>query len=197
MAQAYKSDMNKAIDDSRMHEDLLSEIADNKSKAAFEQLFDFYAPRLKSFYLQQRLTSEEAEDLLQETFIMIWRKAGQFNASKATVSTWIYTIARNKRIDYLRKDIRRAEDPVEFLPEIAEDNHTGPEEKMIQSDLSYRIKDIINKMPVEQGDILKLAYFKGMTHQEIAKAKNIPLGTVKSRMRLAMDRLSHAWASVN
>ena len=180
--------------DSSTHEDLLISIANHQDRQAFKILFDYYAPRLKSFYMAQNLSVEEAEELLQETFVMVWRKAAQFDVSKATVSTWIYTIARNKRIDYIRKNIRRAEDPVEFLPDTVEDENDKPEEKVIQSDLSYRISDMIDDLPIEQGEIIKLAYFKGMTHQEIAEKQGIPLGTVKSRLRLAIDRLKHAWA---
>jgi len=173
--------------------DCILAIAEYKDKTAFKSLFDYYAGRLKSFYLQQGLNGETAEELIQEVFVMIWRKAAQFDPAKANASTWIYTIARNKRIDYLRKDIRRAEDPMEFLPEIEDDPKNSPEEKVIQSNLSDRIQDILKHLPEEQAKIIRQSYFQGLTHQEIATKNKIPLGTVKSRMRLAIERLKTGW----
>jgi RNA polymerase sigma-70 factor (ECF subfamily) len=175
------------------YSDCIIAIAKDQDKAAFKSLFDYYAGRLKSFYLQQGLNAETAEELVQEVFVMIWRKAEQFDPAKANASTWIYTIARNKRIDYLRKDIRRAEDPMEFLPDIEDDPQNSPEEKVIQSNLSDRIQDILKHLPEEQAKIIRQSYFQGLTHQEIAAKNKIPLGTVKSRMRLAIERLKTGW----
>lgn len=171
----------------------LMAVATEKDKAAFTRLFDYFAGRLKTFYLQQGMTDAMAEELVQDVFVMIWRKADQFDPSKSNASTWIYTIARNKRIDLLRKNMRRPEDPVEFLPDIQEDEDATPEEKMIQSDIGERIQTIMNDLPSDQAVIIRQSYFQGLTHQEIADHNNIPIGTVKSRMRLAMERLRRAW----
>jgi len=174
------------------HEDYLVIVGRDKDRTAFAALFDYYGGRIKSFFMKQGLNPDVAEELMQEVFVTIWRKASQFDPAKASASTWIYTIARNKRIDFLRKDIKRMEDAVEFLPDREDEAH-DPEEKMIQSDLANRIKDIMVNLPEEQAVIIKQSYFMGLTHQEIAKRNNIPLGTVKSRMRLAIERLRHAW----
>ncbi len=190
MAQALEK---TNVADSHPYEDDLASVGQNKDRQAFVRLFDYYAGRLKSFYMQQGLNPETAEELVQEVFVLIWRKAEQFDPAKANASTWIYTIARNKRIDFLRKDIKRQEDPVEFLPDIEEDQSQGPEEKVIQTDLSVRMKEIINILPKDQRTIILQSYFQGLTHQEIADKNKIPLGTVKSRMRLAVERLKHTW----
>ncbi len=179
------------------YNDDIVDIAKNKDKQAFVRLFDYYSGRLKSFYMQQGLNADTAEELVQEVFVMVWRKAVQFDPKKASAATWIYTIARNKRIDYLRKDIRRAEDPVEFLPDTEADDDILPDEKVIQNDIANRIQGIVNKLPEEQAKIIRQSYFQGLTHQEIANKNKIPLGTVKSRMRLAMERLKHGWNKNN
>jgi len=188
-----RTEKTHAVPEGMSYEDCLGRIGSQKDKQAFKILFDYYAGRIKSFYLQQGLSAETAEELVQEVFVLIWRKAEQFDPAKANAATWIYTIARNKRIDFLRKDIRRPEDPVEFLPETADNDDESPEEKVIQNNLSERIKDIVQNLPEEQAKIIRQSYFQGLTHQEIADKNNIPLGTVKSRMRLAIERLKHGW----
>lgn len=171
----------------------LFRVGRDHDRNAFTQLFDYYAGRLKSFYMQQGMNSQTAEELVQDVFVTIWRKAAQFDPAKANASTWIYTIARNKRIDHIRKGIRRPEDIVEFLPDTEIDEDLSPEEKVIQNDIGERIQAIIKTLPKEQALIIQQSYFQGLTHQEIAIKNKIPLGTVKSRMRLAMERLKHAW----
>ena len=165
----------------------LSKIASKKDVASFKIIFDYFGPRLKSFLMSSGSTESIAEEIIQETMTIVWTKADYYNPKLASPSTWIYTIARNKKIDILRKSNKAILEDIEVasLP---------PIESKLEDDIELDQKfDIINKylddLPKDQLELLKLNFIEEKSHGEIAKITNIPLGTVKSRIRLAMEKI--------
>jgi RNA polymerase sigma-70 factor (ECF subfamily) len=166
----------------------LQAVRETADRAAFAELFAYFAPRIKSFLMKSGTTPEMAEECAQEVMVTVWHKAHMFDASKASVSTWIFTIARNKRIDMIRKQRR---------PE-PEDLPWGPQDAPSQVDTLALQQDTENlgralaDLPPKQRQLIERAYFGDLTHAEIASETGLPLGTIKSRIRLALDRLRHA-----
>lgn len=162
-------------------------IRDTQDQSAFAELFSHFAPRVKAFLMKSGATPDLAEDVAQEVMATLWRKAHMFDPAKASVSTWIFTIARNRRIDVLRKQRR---------PE-PEDLTWGPEAEPDQADVlalqqeSEQLGEAIAALPDKQRELIVRAYYGELTHSEIADATGLPLGTIKSRIRLALDRLRH------
>lgn len=167
--------------------DNMSKIAAEKCRASFAELFEFFAPRLKSYMLQLGAEPAQAEDLAQEVMVTVWRKAEQFDVSKASVSTWIFRIARNRRIDAHRRTQRPELDPDE--PMLRPPEPETPDTTLNRSQLEEVVRQQLETLPPEQLELLKAAFYQGLSHSEIAKAFNLPLGTVKSRIRLAFNRL--------
>ena len=168
-------------------EECINAVASRKDRKAFKHLFESFAPKLKSFAMRNGVGVELAEEVVQETFIRIWRKADQFDAAKASASTWIYTIARNQRIDLLRKRHRPEpdfEDPA-FVP----DEEPQPSDVIAQDEEADKLRNSIDELSPEQQAVLKLAFLEELPHVEVAKKLNIPLGTVKSRIRLALKHI--------
>lgn len=170
--------------------ELLGAIAENADRTAFRQLFEHFAPRLKSFVLSQGTDPQMAEEVVQETMVRVWRKASQFDPAKASASTWIFTIARNMRIDLLRKASRPEPDFND--PAFVPDPEPQVPEIMARAQDEEILTQLVSSMPTEQREVLVLAYFEDKTHPEIAAQLNIPLGTVKSRIRLALKRMRTA-----
>lgn len=162
-------------------------IAARRDKDAFAALFAFYAPRVKSYLLRLGAGDGEAEELAQEVMIAVWRKATTFNPAQASVSTWIFRIARNRRIDAFRRGSKPAIDPYDpsLLPEPA----TPPDEAASAAEREAAVREALTELPGDQLELLQLAFFDGLTHREIAEARALPLGTVKSRLRLAFQKM--------
>jgi RNA polymerase sigma-70 factor (ECF subfamily) len=138
----------------------------------------------------QGLAAQEAEELAQEAMLKVWRKAEAFDPAKATASTWIYTIARNLRIDMARKSARKRD-----LPDDLWVNDVRPvDDLMSLAQSSNELRALMTSLPSEQKEVLTLSFYEDMSHAEVAKALNLPLGTVKSRLRLALGRLRHAFS---
>ena len=162
-------------------------IRDNKDQAAFADLFGHFAPRVKAFLMKSGISSDLAEEVTQDAMATLWRKAHMFDPTKASVSTWIFTIARNRKIDILRRQRR---------PE-PEDLGWGPEADPPQEDVlalqqeSEQLGAALAALPEKQRDLIVRAYYGDLTHSEIAEQTGLPLGTIKSRIRLALDRLRH------
>ena len=166
----------------------LRAIARNKDREAFETLFKFYAPRLKAVLIKAGAGMQEAEEVMQEAMVLVWRKAEQFDPGKASPSTWIYTIARNRRIDLLRREKRAPLDPEDpFFQNISA--QPDGEQLYTESERAQIIREYLKTLPEEQLLLVQKAFYGEMTHQAIAGELNIPLGTVKSRLRIAMRRL--------
>ena len=184
-----QNDAISAIEPSAMPDfnDLLCAVGKSKDKDAFIQLFEHFAPRIKSFLIKGGANPETADELAQETMLIIWNKAESYDPRQAAASTWIFTIARNKRIDALRKTKRH--DPNPSDPLLLEDDGPGPRQNLIQNDNARVIADALTKLPEEQAMLIRKSFFEDKSHAVIAEETGIPLGTVKSRIRLALERL--------
>ena len=171
--------------------DCLSRVANQRDKDAFSELFDHYVPLLRAYSLVREPGSElVADELAQEVMIRVWLKAEKYNSQLANINTWIYTIARNCRIDYLRRNGRFVSDidPTEIFNNI-EDESPNPFEMTHQSRLEENIRSGLEKLPREQAEILTKVYLEGKSHQQTSAELKLPLGTVKSRVRLAVKKL--------
>ena len=166
---------------------LLVAIAATRDRQVFARLFEYYAPRLKAYLMRHGTDNAAAEELAQEAMLTVWRKADSFDPYKASASTWIYTIVRNLRIDALRKTYRPevdADDPA-FVP----DAPCMPDDALQSNQLEKRVRAALGQLPEEQALVVRLSFFEYKPHGEIAQELSLPLGTVKSRLRLAMRRL--------
>ncbi|WP_232302652.1 sigma-70 family RNA polymerase sigma factor [Elstera litoralis] len=171
---------------------LVQQIAASEDRAAFAQLFAHFGPRLKSYLMRLGSPEAEAEDLLQEVMVTLWRRAGAFDPRLASVSTWLFTIARNKRIDRLRRDKHidwEADDPALVSEEAFGEPVPGADHAYDLAQQNDRLRAALALLPPEQADLLQQAYWEDRSHRDIAEATKIPLGTVKSRIRLALTRL--------
>ena len=169
---------------------LIVKVGTDQDRQAFSKLFNHFAPYLKGFLLKSDgVGPEHAEELVQETMLKLWRKAPTYSPSQAAASTWIYTIARNTRIDWIRKHYK--ENTTELTADDLYDNAETPSpySSLIRVRNSRSIEEQLKTLPMEQQDVLRLMYFDGRSGQQIADALNLPLGTVKSRIRLALAKL--------
>lgn len=173
----------------------LQAVGDRKDRQAFETLFRYYGPRVKAMIMRAGAAPQQAEETMQETMVLIWRKAGLFDPAKASASTWIYTIARNKRYDLLRREKHPELDPEDpfFSDQGAEPDG---EEVVTQTERGEIIRAHLSGLPAEQLLLVKKAFYEDMTHQAIAAELNIPLGTVKSRIRIALRGLREKLSGV-
>ena len=164
-------------------------IGRNQDKLAFNSIFRYFAPRLKSFLVKAGSTDSQAEEVIQEVMIAVWTKSSTYDSSKSSVSTWIYTIARNKRIDKIRKEKRHYLSESDEGLEIPVDS--TQEKEIFSAQVSNSLKKYMSNLPEEQSRLLKLSYFYNKTHADISAELKIPLGTVKSRIRLALTKMRH------
>lgn len=165
---------------------LVAAIAEAGDRQAFAQLFAFYAPRLKTYLSRQGFGASDCDDLIQDTMLAVWRKAGQFDAEAGAASTWIFAICRNLGIDRRRRQARRLAD-AEPVSDI--DPSPSAEGEIISREDETRVRRALDRLPTEQATVIALSFFSQSPQTEIAKSLGIPLGTVKSRVRLAMNRL--------
>jgi RNA polymerase sigma-70 factor (ECF subfamily) len=168
---------------------LLAAVAQGRDRTAFALLFEFYAPRLKAFMMRSGMAVSTSEDIAQETMLLVWKKASYFDPARAGVSTWIFTIGRNVRIDRLRRESRRAAVASAFDPSDDLDGPVSGEAAMMAAEREDRVRSAIALLSHEQASILRLSFFSDKPQSEIASHLGIPLGTVKSRVRLALSRL--------
>lgn len=166
---------------------LIEIIASARDIDAFNRLFRFFAPRLKAYGIRSGASPESAEELVQEAMIAVWRKAHTFDRSKASASTWIFTVARNKRIDLFRRENRPEVDVND--PWFATQTSGEAEKAVERTQLKKMIDGSVGTLPAAQAEILHKAFYEDMSHSAIAEQLGIPLGTVKSRIRLALERL--------
>lgn len=162
-------------------------IRDNRDRAAFAALFDHFAPRLKGFIMRSGTSSHQAEEIVQDVMLTIWRKAAMFDPHRAQVSAWIYQIARNRQIDIARKENRPMPE------ELREEPGREPDASQILGveQEAGQLKKALAGLKPEQREIIEKAYLGELTHQEISTQTGLPLGTIKSRIRLGLERLRH------
>lgn len=170
------------------HDRLIEAVALRRDREAFSRLFDYYAPRLKAYLMKSGAPAGAAEDFAQDAMLTVWRKAELFDARKARAATWIFTIARNRRLDALRRERRPLPAPEIELDAEAPDR---PDRLLDAAEDADRVRDALMRLKPEQAQVLRLAFFMDHPHSEIARRLDLPLGTVKSRIRTAMIRLRH------
>ncbi|KGF67523.1 RNA polymerase sigma factor RpoE [Hoeflea sp. BAL378] len=166
---------------------LAEAVAQRRDQAAFAELFDYFAPRLKSYLQRLSMEPSQAEEMVQEVMIVLWHKAGLFDPAKSSLATWLFRVARNRRIDALRRDRSALLDPEDpalqpSQPEAADDIFEAEER-------DERVRKAMLDLPDEQAILVRQAFFLGRSHSQIAEDTGLPLGTVKSRIRLAFSRL--------
>jgi RNA polymerase sigma-70 factor (ECF subfamily) len=160
-------------------------IARAQDREAFAALFGHFAPRLKGYFMRLGVPAGIAEDLAQDTMLAVWNKANYFDPARASASTWIFTIARN-----LRTDLRRRErDPKVLAEALEHDPEPMPSDNVLTVEREMRVRAALEHIPSDQAMVIRLSFFEDRPQSEIAQVLGIPLGTVKSRVRLAMSRL--------
>lgn len=165
---------------------LILDIAQHQSKQAFIELFNRVSSKLKAYAIRCGANQADAEEIVQECLLIVWRKAPTFNPQAASAITWLYTIVRNKRIDFIRKQRPDLIGSDDLWPE----PETEDLENHVESDLNANIiRTLLYELPEEQRQIVFKVYFEGKSHSEIANELDLPLGTIKSRLRLAMKKL--------
>ena len=176
----------KAVDDTDWA-GLLAKVRDHQDRAAFAQLFRHFAPRVKAFLMKSGAGAALAEECAQDVMATLWQKAHLFDPSRASVATWVYTIARNRRIDALRKARRAEPEELDWGPE--------PEPDMAEvleaQEETERLGRALAALPAPQRTLIERAFYGDLSHSEIAAETGLPLGTIKSRIRLALDKLRH------
>jgi RNA polymerase sigma-70 factor, ECF subfamily len=167
--------------------DLMARVASSRDRQAFARLFDHFAPRVKAFMMRKGAGSELAEDLVQEAMIAVWTKASFYTPEKGSVTTWIFTVARNLRIDRIRRESGMK------LTELGDydepDDGPASDDQLIRIEEDGLVADALKALPEEQKRILLMSYVEDIPQSEIALRLQLPLGTVKSRMRLAYRRM--------
>ena len=166
---------------------LVERIAAFSDKSAFAEVFSYYAPRVKSYLLRLGCTDSESEDIAQDVMVNVWRKSAQYDRRQASVSTWIFRIARNRRIDAARRDDKPPLDENE--PALKSTELAEPETLVALSQMETVVRGALVDLPSDQADLIRAAYYEGLSQSEIAERFKLPLGTVKSRIRLAFGKL--------
>lgn len=170
---------------------LLEKVGKHQDKAAYHALFEHFAPQIKYYAISNGIASH-AEELVQEVFIAIWRRSSLYDWRKAAASTWIFTIARNQRIDMLRKMQRRSAEiaiETEDLWQIPGEHNEEPVTSLHRLTSERRIRESLSLLPQEQVTVIAKVYMEHKSHQMVADELDLPLGTVKSRVRLALNKL--------
>jgi RNA polymerase sigma-70 factor (ECF subfamily) len=172
---------------SQSDSELVMAVAQHRSKSAFAEIFSRYASKLKFFIIRLGADPNGADEVVQEAMLLVWRRAETFDPGKASLSTWLFTIARNKRISIVRKKQLPAPDPEDpaFEPSV----EPMQERHIEASQQQTLIRGALDNLPPDQVEIIKMSFFEGKSHQAIAENLRIPLGTVKSRARLALGKL--------
>ncbi|RLW60746.1 MAG: hypothetical protein B6D70_10235 [gamma proteobacterium symbiont of Stewartia floridana] len=165
----------------------LRSVAERRDRHAFEQLYGYFAPKIKGYMLRQGADDASADDLAQETMVQIWRKANHYDPQKAAVSTWVFRVARNLQIDRMRK-LKFYEVALNTEASSTLENLQHNEQLEHRTDTD-KLRKLIGELPEEQMEVVQLAFFEGLSHSEVSCRLSIPVGTVKSRLRLAFGKL--------
>ena len=165
---------------------LIQKISIDRDEKAFSEIFDFIAPKINAYYIKSDLDFDQAEELTQEVLSTVWAKSSLYNSEKSALSTWIFTIARNKKIDFFRKNSKinfQEEDIREFL---YQDREVDPIE---ENEAKKQIERINNELDEQQKIMIKMNFFENKSHKKIADELEIPLGTVKSKIRHILTKM--------
>lgn len=169
-------------------------VAQHRDRQAFAEIFDHFAPRLETYLQRLGLSKDAAEDITQEVMTTLWVKSALFDAGKSSLSTWIYRIARNRRIDHARRSREATSFDDSGLSETLASEEPGADHTMGAGQEAKALHGALRELPVEQRALVELSYFEGLSQSEIAERAQLPLGTVKSRLRLAFNRLRQSMA---
>ena len=171
----------------------MERVAATQNRDAFGEIFHYYAPRVKAYLVKSNCPPAQAEEITQDVMSTVWRKAGLFDRSKSSVATWLFRIARNHFIDRIRRDKSDRLDPNDptMFPKTVEFN----ESEIDVYERDRRIRRCIDDLPKEQAALIRLSFFESKPHRQIADELELPLGTVKSRIRLAFTRLRKTLAA--
>lgn len=190
-AVSLKSGQSKNMDDTPTQalSEALVEVADQRDKVAFATLFKYFAPKIKRFGVKQYGSEAMAMELVQDTMTSVWRKAHLYNKEKGAATTWVYTVMRNASFDALRKLKSKKEEHIseEIWPTLQESQSYDDGFRDHLQD--KQIQKYISCLPVAQQEVVKGVYFQEMSQEQLAEQLNIPVGTVKSRLRLALQKL--------
>jgi RNA polymerase sigma-70 factor (ECF subfamily) len=183
-----RAESQRAIDSTNWA-DLIEAVAKSQDRAAFSTLFEHFAPRVKTFMRRSGVSEASADELAQETLLAVWRKAALFDPTSAGASSWIFTIARNLRIDALRRELRgSAHETSDIDAEFQVDESPQPDSSLASAQSETRVRAALAELS-EELRVVELSFYDEKAHGEIAQILQIPLGTVKSRLRLAMNHL--------
>jgi len=172
------------------HAQWVEAVALRQDRQAFINLFEHFAPRLKGFLISGGADLEQVDELVQEVMLVVWRRAGSYRSDRAAVSTWIFTIARNRRIDRIRRTRRPALDPADIT--LQPTQAPAPDVASAQQRRAEQLHAALEALPVEQATVIRRAWLEGIPQAQVAAELGLPIGTVKSRLRLAMSRLRGA-----
>ncbi len=167
--------------------ELIEQVARDRDRSAFARLFDFFAPRVNAYLRRLGLEAASAEEICQEVMVTVWHKASLFDAGKSNLSTWIFRIARNRRIDLARRTKGSALD--ENDPMLQPEPEPLPDSGIDLAKREEGVRAALKTLPAEQYEVIRYAFFLGYAHSQIAEETGLPIGTVKSRIRLAFARL--------
>jgi RNA polymerase sigma-70 factor, ECF subfamily len=188
--QSCMSPEHEVVTDRTQWGRLIRAIAAHQDRSAFAILFEHFAPRIKTFMQRSGLSEANAEELAQETMLVVWRKAALFDHASAGAAAWIFTIARNLRVDAHRRERRGGVIEVTGVgAEFQVDESPQPDSRVAAMQSEERVRLAVTQLSTDQVHVIELAFFEEKAHAEIARTLGIPLGTVKSRLRLAMARL--------
>ncbi|MBU2944415.1 MAG: sigma-70 family RNA polymerase sigma factor [Shimia thalassica] len=165
----------------------LMAVRDRQDRQAFVKLFDHFAPRLKGMFIKSGLSAARAEDIIQDTMLNVWRKAHLFDPHRAQATSWIYRIARNRHIDVLRRENRPLPEELKIEDQPAEDAS-----QIVALEMeTEKLRSALMRLRPEQRELVEKAYLGELSHSDIQAETGLPLGTIKSRIRLGMERLRH------
>lgn len=185
--QAAKSPRSGPSPVTETHKALMARIAQHRDRDAFRRLFEHFGPRIKAVMMKSGADGALAEDLVQDVMMTVWRKVELYHADRGSVSAWIFAIARNARINHLRRGSSRPYEDLETVELIADD--PDGEEHTYQAEVTHEVSKAMGALPTDQRRIIEMAFMQDLSQSEIAERLKLPLGTVKSRMRLAYAKL--------
>ena len=176
-----------AFPEMNQHAQWVEAIALHQDRQAFIGLFEHFAPRVKGYLISGGATSEQVDEIVQEVMLIVWRRAGSYRPERAAVSTWVFTIARNRRIDRIRRSRRAELAPEDTL--LHPTSEPAPDDATADRQRAIRLREALQTLPDEQAEIVRRAWLEGTPQAKVAQQLSLPVGTVKSRLRLAMSRL--------